>query len=74
MLPFRIPDQSPYSISPAAAIVVVLLTAALARLDCDRHNETLFLANLGVRGATVFLIAAVFPLLFQLTEAVLVGT
>ena len=74
MLPFRIAGQNPYSISPAAVIVVVLMTAALTRLDCDRHNETVFLANLGVRGATVFGLAALCPLLFQLTEAVLVGT
>jgi hypothetical protein len=65
------PPPSPYSIPLVASVVVVLMTAALTRLDCARRNETLFLADLGVRGITVMGVAAIIPLLLGLLEKAL---
>jgi len=65
------PPPAPYSISLVASTAVVLMTAALTRIDCARRNETLFLSNLGVRGISVMGIAAIIPLLLGLLEKVL---
>jgi hypothetical protein len=66
--PSALPPPTPYSISLLASTAVIVLTAALTRLDCARRNEILFLANLGVRGSTVMGIAAMIPLLLGILE------
>jgi len=67
----EVPPPTPYSISLLASTAVILLTAALTRLDCARRNEILFLANLGVRGGTVMGLAALIPLLLGILEKVM---
>jgi hypothetical protein len=53
---------------------LVLLTAALAFFDVRRRCEHLFLENLGVSRATVFLLVTVPPLLLESACAVVSRT
>jgi hypothetical protein len=62
----------PFALSPPVITAVIVLTAALTWIDCVRHNEVLFLTNLGVRRRTVVFFAGLLPLLCSVTTAVLV--
>ena len=62
----------PYAVAPPVIAAVIILTTALTWLDCARHNEVLFLTNLGVSRRTLVFLAGLLPLLFSLTVAVLV--
>lgn len=62
----------PYALAPSVITAIVVLSAALTWLDCTRHNEVLFLTNLGVSRRTMVLLVGLLPLVFSLTTAVLV--
>ncbi len=62
----------PYALAPSVIAAVVVLTTALTWLDCARHNEILFLTNLGVSRRTLALCAGLLPLLCSVMVAVLV--
>ena len=62
----------PYALAPSVIAAVVVLTTALTWLDCARHNEILFLTNLGVSRRTLVLSAGLLPLLCSVMVAVLV--
>ncbi len=72
MVPSGPTDYSPYSLSPLTIAAVVALTTTLTWLDCARHNEVLFLTNLGVSRTTLIGLAGVLPLLYSLIVAVAV--
>ncbi len=60
-------------LAPVAAAAVVVLTAGLLELDCRRRHEELFLANLGVASATLFVLGAIAPTLAEVTVALVLG-
>jgi hypothetical protein len=75
MVPELVPGEEagpPYALAPSVIAAVVVLTTALTWLDCARHNEILFLTNLGVSRRTLALCAGLLPLLCSMTVAVLV--
>ncbi len=72
MVPSGPTDYSPYSLSPSTIAAVVALTTALTWLDCARHNEVVFLTNLGVSRTTLIGVAGILPLLYSLIVAVVV--
>ena len=75
MVPELVPAEEagpPYALAPPVIAAVIMLTTALTWLDCTRHNEILFLTNLGVSRRTLVLSAGLLPLLCSVTVAVLV--
>ncbi|UCG86796.1 MAG: hypothetical protein JSW71_23355 [Gemmatimonadota bacterium] len=62
----------PYALAPPLIAAVIVLTTALTVLDCARHNEVLYLTNLGVSRRTLVLAAGLLPLLYSVATAVLV--
>jgi lipopolysaccharide export LptBFGC system permease protein LptF len=64
--------EPPFALAPSTIAAVVVLSALLTWLDCTRHNEILFLTNLGVSRRMIMLLVGILPLVLSLVTAVLV--